>query len=161
MNQKIVLDHIPLAIKMARIKSLSSPPSVSFEELESAAYMGLVKAATRFDPERGYAFSSYAKIRIEGEMKDYMRLSSIGAKSRFILDNEDFVKDSNATVFSFDMDVSCLDEREAKILFLYYIDNKGMKEIGLSEGVSESRVSQILSLCRKKLKRQFLKEQND
>jgi DNA-directed RNA polymerase specialized sigma subunit len=135
---------------MARIKSLSVPPCISFEELESAAYMGLVDAATKFNPRLGFAFSSYARMRIDGEMKDYMRLSLIGNGVRLISDGEDFPCPEPS---GWDVDLSCLDDREAKILRLYYIDNKAMKEIGSSEGISESRISQILCSCRKKLKR--------
>lgn len=147
----MVLDHMNLASKMARNKSISSPPSVSFEELESAAYMGLVDAASKFDPSKGFAFSSYAMFRIEGEMKDYMRKSLIGGHVRLINEGEDFSdnKDSEKE----DLDFSCLSSKEAKILRLYYFDNKAMKEIGFIEGIGESRVSQILKLCRKKLKK--------
>jgi len=150
MNELMVLSHMPLACKMARIKSLSAPPCISFEELESAAYMGLVDAAIRFNPGLGFAFSSYAKIRIDGEMRDYMRTSLVGRRVRLISEGEDFPEnDADAP----DLDLSCLDENEAKIVRLYYIDNMAMKEIGFFEGVSESRISQILKTCRNKLKR--------
>ena len=153
MNKKIVVDHMPLAVKMARIKSKSVPPSVSFEELESAAYMGLVDAASRFDPEMGFAFSSYARMRIEGEMRDYMRGNHRPA--RFIMDGEDFAEEARDECSVLEQCSAHLDDREVKILSLYYIENRPMKEIGFSEGVSESRVSQILNSCRKKLRRRM------
>lgn len=157
MNEQIVLDHMPLACKMAKIKSLSAPPSVSFEELKSAAYMGLVDAALKFDPNRGSAFSSYARTRIDGEMKDFMRRSLFGSRTRPIMDGEDF-PEMRDEVPRLDLDLSCLSPRETKILGLYYIDRKAMKEIGVSEGVGESRVSQILDSCRRKLKRHLSKD---
>lgn len=150
MNEQMVLDHMKLASRMARRKSLSSPPSVSFDELESAAYMGLVDAASRFDPSRGFAFSSYAMVRIEGEMKDCMRKSILGGRIRLINEGEDFCDE---TPEKEDVDFSCLDAKEAKILRLYYFENRAMKEIGLLEGVGESRISQILASCRNKLKK--------
>lgn len=149
-NKRIVLDHMVMASKMAKIKSLSSHPSVSLEELESAAYMGLVDAATRFDPNTGFKFSSYARLRIEGEMKDYMRNSLVGGRTRLIEDGEEFAEHSHACE---EIDLSCLEPNESKIVRLYYFENRCMKEIGVSEGVCESRISQILSLCRKKLKK--------
>lgn len=155
MNERMVIDHMPLASKMAKIKSFSAPPCVSFEELESAAYMGLVDAASRFDPEKGFPFSSYARTRIDGEMKDYMRLSLVGKRVRLIAEGEDFPAKEKEPGQS--VDLSCLDNREAKIIRLYYIDDKAMKEIGSTEGVSESRISQILDSCRKKLKRHLLR----
>lgn len=155
MNEKIILNHLKFASKLARIKSLSSPPQVSFEELESAAYMGLVKAAERFNPDLGFAFSSYARFRINGEMKDYMRSCLIGSKSkvRFINQGEDFeIKSSIDDDFNFNFS-SFLNSRETKIVNLYYINSISMKEIGIDEGISESRVSQILNSCRKKIKK--------
>lgn len=155
MNERMVLDHMALASKLARIKSLSAPSCISFDELQSAAYMGLVDAASKFDPDRGCPFSSYARMRIDGEMKDYMRGSLVGARVRFMSDGEDFPALSSIAP---DVDMSCLDDKEAKIVRLYYFDSKAMKEIGFSEGVSESRVSQILNSCRKKLERHLSKE---
>lgn len=152
MNQQLVLDNIVLASKLARIKSFSAPPSVSFEELQSAAYMGLVDAASKFDPSMGCAFSSYARIRIEGEMKDYMRLSMFGDRIRPFLDGEDFTS-TNRSLPELNLDLSRLSDKESKILHLYYLESRTMREIGVSEGVSESRISQVLSACRKKLGR--------
>jgi DNA-directed RNA polymerase specialized sigma subunit len=49
MNEKLVVDYIPLASKLAWQKSMTTPQSVTFDELKSAAYMGLVDAASKFD----------------------------------------------------------------------------------------------------------------
>jgi RNA polymerase sigma factor (sigma-70 family) len=156
MNEQLVLDYIPLAIKMARLRSLSAPPSVSFEDLRSAAYLGLVDAASRFDSSRGFAFASYARLRIDGEMTDHMRSSFLGANTRFMIDGEDFPEDSEPE--SPHLDFSCLDSREARIVRLHYFDNRTLKDIGDSEGVGESRISQILGVCRIKLKRNLKRE---
>jgi RNA polymerase sigma factor (sigma-70 family) len=144
---------MPLASVMARKKSLSAPPHVSFEELQSAAYMGLVDAARRFDASKGFAFSSFARLRIEGEMKDHMRLSMLCDKIRLISDGEDFESRSELTPSDIGLDISFLEDRERKMLLLYYLESKTMKEIGDGEGLSESRVSQIIGSCRKKLKK--------
>lgn len=150
---KLILNHLKFASKLAKIKSLSSPPQISFEELQSAAYMGLVKAAEKFDPSMGFAFSSYARFRINGEMKDFMRTSLIGSKVRLINEGEDFENRISVEDSQFEFNFSCLSSKEIKILNLYYIDNVSMKKIGIIEGVSESRVSQILNSCRKKIKK--------
>jgi DNA-directed RNA polymerase specialized sigma subunit len=38
-------------------------------------------------------------------------------------------------------------------LKMYYVEQKTLKEIGVARGVSESRVSQIISKCHRKLRR--------
>lgn len=156
MNQQLVLDYIPLALKMARRRSLSAPAHISFDDLKSAAYMGLVDAANRFDPSRGFAFSSYARLRIDGEMTDHMRSSFLGSEIRLLTQGEDFPGPFGPEPPQ--VDLSCLDSREARIVRLHYFDNRTLKEIGVSEGVGESRISQILGECRKKLKRKLKRE---
>lgn len=156
MNQQLVLDHIPLALKMARRRSLSAPPNVSLDDLRSAAYMGLVDAACRFDPSRGFAFATYARLRIDGEMTDHMRSSLFGSETRPIMDGEDFPCPPEPDIPP--VDLSCLDDREVRIVRLHYFDNRTLKEIGFSEGVGESRISQILGECRKKIKRKIKRE---
>ena len=68
-RQMLVLDYVPLANSMASEKSRLTPPCVTFEELKSAAYMGLVEAASRTPAREN--FQPHARIR--GGMLDYLR----------------------------------------------------------------------------------------
>ncbi|HEV8322082.1 MAG TPA: FliA/WhiG family RNA polymerase sigma factor [Myxococcota bacterium] len=49
------------------------PPHVLVEDLISAGYLGLIDAASKFDPARGIPFAAYAEIRMRGAMIDELR----------------------------------------------------------------------------------------
>ena len=49
---------------------------VEFEDLFQEAYLGLVQAATRFDPDRDVKFTTFASRRVRGALADIIRKSN-------------------------------------------------------------------------------------
>ncbi len=69
-RNQLIERHLPLARKLARRYASSAD---SHEDLTQVASLGLVKAVERFDPDRGFAFTSFAVPTIVGELKRYFR----------------------------------------------------------------------------------------
>lgn len=154
MNMQLAELYMPLAESMARKRSHRLPANVTLDDVRSAALYGLSEAAHRYDPERGVPFHSYARWRISGEIGDLFRGLRYNAseaedapakESGDALETEDF----------FDFVSSEVGEADGKMLKMYYVDGRSLKEVGLSRGVSESRASQIFKECHRRLKKRL------
>jgi len=166
-QNEIVLKFIPLAEKIAWDFNKKTPQCVQIDELKSAAYLGLIVAANKYDPILG-SFPTYARIKILGSIKDYLRELNWGQRSNPIsvlsLDmpvNEDSSlletmvddkKDSNIQ----GMIIEGLKDLEKEVMIMYYISRFTLKEIGRKLKVSESRVSQMLGASRESIRRRLV-----
>ena len=74
--EALVSRYRPLARSLAR--RYARGPS-GLEDLEQVACLGLVKAIQRFDPARGFAFTTYAVPTIAGELKRWYRQTAWAA----------------------------------------------------------------------------------
>lgn len=79
MKNKLIIENLVFANKLASIFKRKIH-FVNYDELQSAAYLGLVEAADNFDLEKGVSFESFAKFRIIGAIKDYLREISWGSR---------------------------------------------------------------------------------
>src|SRR4051812_924350 len=66
----LIQSYLPLAKQLARRFRDRAEP---LADLTQVAYVGLVAAVDRWDPERGTAFSSFAVPTILGELRRYFR----------------------------------------------------------------------------------------
>lgn len=67
-QRRLVVDHMPLAGKVAREFHART---IDREELEAEALAALVEAAISFDPSRGVPFVAFARPRIQGALQTY------------------------------------------------------------------------------------------
>jgi RNA polymerase sigma-B factor len=69
-HDDVVVDYLGVAETIARRYSNGAQ---DWHDIRQVAYLGLVKAARRFDPDRGDDFVSFAVPTISGEIKRHLR----------------------------------------------------------------------------------------
>lgn len=159
--QQLVEQYVPLANKLAYQKKRMLPRFIDVEELKSAAYLGLVEAASRFDQSLGIAFSTFAYPRIFGAIHDYLRdqgwmkrgntaqmlsLDAMCSDGENICALKDLIeaKPNEDAEECFEAITLKFDNQARSVLRHYFIDDLSMKEVGEKFGVSESRISQMI-----------------
>src|SRR3954451_13301346 len=70
LRNELIEAHKSLASHLARRYANRGEP---FDDLLQVAYLGMLKAVERFDPERNLEFSTYATVTVEGELKRHFR----------------------------------------------------------------------------------------
>ena len=231
-RDQLIQSYAPLVERIARRACVRLPPSVEFDDVQSAAMIGLIDAIDKYDESKGTQFKVYAEIRIRGAIIDELRQQdwvprSVRERATLLertrraliskLDREpspqelaDELSMSLEDYFMFakkaqahrvtryeDMRGSAgeergsrdplewlqaedqspllpdealekeddhralrdalkrLPERQRVIVSLYYFEEMKLKEIGALLGVTESRVSQLLSQSHQALKGQI------
>jgi RNA polymerase sigma factor for flagellar operon FliA len=72
----LILGHLPLVKHVLGRLLGDLPASVDAENLEAAGVLGLVEAASKFDPTRNAQFKTFAYLRIRGAIVDELRRNS-------------------------------------------------------------------------------------
>ena len=224
-RDELILKHMPMVRYLVSRISPQLPPHLDQQDLMSAAVVGLIHAADRFDPGRGVLFKTFAEQHIRGTIIDELR--SYDVLSRTMRDkykkltrlmvslehqlgrnptseevahslgigmDEYYSLLDDVHVFSFISlddswdddegnslcltDVLCesnakspqqqvmmmqltealgravdsLPEKDRLVVTLYYNEDLNLKEIGEILGLTESRISQILSQAMARLR---------
>lgn len=69
----VILRYIPLVHFVLGRLGISREYGPEYEDLVSYGLIGLIDAVDRFDPEYGTQFSTYATLRIRGQVLDFLR----------------------------------------------------------------------------------------
>ncbi len=77
-QQRLAAQYLPMARALAKPFKVQFPDS--WEEFESAAMLALVESARSFNPDRLVKFSTFARRRIWGAMRDVRRQRVIRAR---------------------------------------------------------------------------------
>lgn len=160
----LITDNIQYAKNVAR-QRYGRRHSVSYDEIEAAAYMGLVEAAGRYDAALSDNFRAYAYPRITGAICDFLRELQWGTRSTPVRTEvlADLCGKEGATggVELFDKVTFGLTTANKTAMRLYYVEDKKIREIAQEMGVHESRVSQVLTESRSRLKQSWRGRESD
>jgi len=72
-RERMIETNMPLVNFLVERMMTQVPAFISRDELRSAAMIGLMDAASRFDPRRGVLFKTFAERRIRGAIIDEVR----------------------------------------------------------------------------------------
>jgi len=143
-NQRLVVEFMPFADKIAAYKFKKMPPQVQLDELKSAAYLGLCDAATRYDGKQD--FKPLAAIRIIGQIKDYLR-SLKRTKASEIPEDYEIEAKAEPIPFQDAIDEICKNNVSPiakKIFGMYYGQGLTMAEIAERIDLTPARVCQLI-----------------
>ena len=59
--------------RIANRIAFSLPSCIDVQDLEQCAYFGLIDCIDKYNPNRKVKFESFARLRVEGAMKDFLR----------------------------------------------------------------------------------------
>lgn len=75
-RDKLILSHLPLVKHVLGRIMGGLPSGADVENLEAAGVLGLVEAASKFDPTRNAQFKTFAYMRVRGAIFDELRRNS-------------------------------------------------------------------------------------
>lgn len=172
---QLVEQYVPLANKLAIQKKKSLPRFIDIEDLRSAAYLGLVEAASRYNPDLGVCFSTFAYPRINGAIIDHLR--DLGWMKKgdtcYIASLDAPVGDSEACFLGetiaakeertdqeevLEVVSHGMDDQAKSVLRHYFIDELSMKEVGEKFGVTEGRISQLIKQYKDRIRDDWTEE---
>ena len=148
-RNNLIASHMSFAELLASVQFKKTPSCVQMDELKSAAYMGLVDAAVKYDGSK--PFKVYASFRIFGEIKDYLRTLYWGGRGQDVKMNSweqsfDYADEEEPASFDefFDGIAKNLSGIGKKVLRMYYAEDLTIKQIAKKVDLSPTRVFQLL-----------------
>jgi RNA polymerase sigma factor (sigma-70 family) len=157
---ELIVRHIDFSEKIARL-NCKKYPAISFDELVSAAYMGLVIAANKYKLNRKTKFTTYAYLKINFSIRIYAK-ENYPSRSRvkpFLHEQIDRSMMESIPCKNKNSDESeivealtqGLNQKEKEIFLDYYLNGKRLSEIAVEKMVDKSKISRIFEDINKKL----------
>jgi RNA polymerase sigma factor for flagellar operon FliA len=167
--------YLPLVRRVVGQLARRLPANVQRDDLLAAGVFGLVDSLRRNGGDGGAAFEWYARTRIRGAVYDELRaqdwlsrrarasgaphacfvsFDEVEGEEPSLADADDPASalESRAACEALSRAIDQLGERERVVVARHYFEGAKLKDIGLELGVSEPRISQILSRAIERLR---------
>lgn len=169
-RNSLIMANLELAKRIAMKKR--HVYHIPFDEIKSAAYMGLVEAAKSFKPNENDSFPKFAIRRIIGAIQDYLRSISWNTRRnkntvlRFKCEENDAIYfDTEIRQREFDefLDelVKFLTDTQKMVVRLFYVEGKEIKEIAEHLKLTKFIVIGILKKIRRNLQETWENRYNE
>jgi RNA polymerase sigma factor FliA len=174
-SQEEIDAYLPLVRRVVRDVARRLPSNVQRDDLLAAGVFGLVDSLRRNGGDGGAAFAWYARVRIRGAVFDELRAQDwlsrrvrdqLPGEARFVSFEDASIGESELCAaddpaeqmeaFSerraLEWAIEQLTERDRFVVGRYYFDGARLKDIAAELGLSEPRISQLLSRAVGKLR---------
>lgn len=164
-NEELVLDNMPLVWHIAKkYRNMGH----EYDDLVQEGMIGLMKAAEKFDPDRGCRFSAFAGACIENDIRMYLRREKKHRCCVMSLDQkicEDgsrleevigFQADGFECIWKQDLlerAAGTVGRKEWGLVRRYYLDGATQKELAKQYGIRQPQVSKELKRILAKMRR--------
>jgi RNA polymerase sigma factor (sigma-70 family) len=162
-RQELIERYQPLVCK---IVTALKPNEQHYLDLFQEGVVGLVEAVERFEPERGFKFSTYATFRIRGRALTYLQkstrynqpLSEMDKMALLTIGKEKLLKDPDdlaQEAFLLERIQFCIQElppKERRAFEAVVIDEKPPKDVSRELGISRSYLSRLLKKSWRRIK---------
>jgi len=167
-QQKLVEQNLWLVGCITKAIHAKLPASVEWDDVEQAGCLGLIDAAIRFDQSLGASFVTFARWRVNGAIRDYlrsldfvskeersritageaceqvqMRVDDLYAQPRDTAASPEELSMAAQITAQIGTLMESLNGRQRTILREYYFQDRTMSQIGKGMGVKEARISQV------------------
>lgn len=173
-----VEEHLGIAQKVAHQYLKHYKGRYTYDELESAAFLGLVKASKKFNNEKGVQFSTYAYLVAEGEIRNmargdkwyfvkrgvYQEMYSLNyviepehnTEMQDILQDETDIEENAINRVTINKLLDLLSDRDRKIVYLYFYEQLAQPKISEIMNIAQSSVSRIIRDSIKKMREELV-----
>jgi RNA polymerase sigma factor (sigma-70 family) len=167
--------NVPLVKYIIRKSNITPPKGMDYDDLVAFGIEGLAKASRDYDDSMGAKFSTYAWIRIKGEILDAIarwthsrRTDQVAVGS---LDNTDGEWDPPSGALSVEEQVlnreltrkligsmGKLPDRYRDLVQAHYVEDRDLTEIANDWGISRSRIYKIHAEVLRRLRRLIVED---